>query len=127
MSDPKHSATAAATSANAGHHHHDYDFVAHKKVYWAVGGALLVGTLITVLAREWEFSSVALTVAVALFIASVKSFLVCAYFMHLLSEKKAIYLVLVTTVVFAIGMVSLILFSDKDPITGTRAKTHYVP
>lgn len=123
MSDSKHSGAVAA----AGHHHHDYDFAAHKKVYWVVGGSLLVGTLITVLAREWEFSSVALTVAVALFIASIKAFLVCAYFMHLLSEKKAIYLILVTTGAFAIGMVALILLSDKDPVSGTRAKVHYVP
>ena len=124
MSDPKHSAVA---DAGHHHHHHDYDFVAHKKVYWAVGAALLIGTVITVLAREWEFSSVALTISVALFIASIKSYLVCAYFMHLLSEKKAIYLILVTTVAFAIGMVALILSSDKDPIPGTRPKTHYVP
>lgn len=126
MSDPKHSGTTAAEAGHH-HHHHDYDFAAHKKVYWAVGGALLVGTLVTVLAREWEFSTVALTVAVALFIASIKAFLVCAYFMHLLSEKKVIYLVLATTVAFAIGMVALILFSEKDPIPGTRPKIHYVP
>jgi len=124
MSDSKH---AAAPGGAGHHHHHDYDFAAHKKVYWVVGAALLVGTLITVLAREWEFSSVALTVAVALFIASIKAFLVCAYFMHLLSEKKAIYLVMATTVAFAIGMVALILFSDKDPIPGTLPRTVYVP
>ena len=126
MSDPKPSVTGA-TAAAGHHHHHDYDFAAHKKVYWVVGGALLVGTLVTVLAREWEFNSVALTIAVALFIASVKAFLVCAYFMHLLSEKKAIYLVMATTVAFAVGMVALILFSDKDPIPSTRPKIHYVP
>ena len=34
------------------------------------------------------------TIAVALFIASIKSFLVAGYFMHLLSEKKTIYLIL---------------------------------
>ncbi|MBN8248092.1 MAG: cytochrome C oxidase subunit IV family protein [Verrucomicrobia bacterium] len=126
MSDSKH---AAAAPADAGHHHHhhDYDFAAHKKVYWGVGAALLVGTLITVLAREWEFSSVALTIAVALFIASIKAYLVCAYFMHLLSERKAIYLVMATTVAFAIGMVALILFSEKDPIPGTLPRTVYVP
>jgi len=125
MSDSKHATAPGGT----GHHHshHDYDFAAHKKVYWAVGAALLVGTVITVLAREWEFSSVALTIAVALFIATVKAFLVCAYFMHLLSERKAIYLVMATTLAFAIGMVALILFSDKDPIPGTLPKTVYVP
>ncbi len=107
--------------------HGAHDDAAHKKVYWAVGAALLVGTLITVLAREWEFSSVALTISVALFVAAVKAFLVCGYFMHLLSEKKVVYLTLATTAAFAIAMVGLILWSDMDPVTGTRAKTTYVP
>jgi len=121
MSESNHSSAAHAPA------HDSHDEAAHKKLYWAVGAALLVGTLITVLAREWEFSSVALTIAVALFVATVKAFLVCGYFMHLLSEKKVVYLTLATTVAFAIGMVGLILASDKDPITGTRAKTIYVP
>ena len=110
-----------------GGHDHDHDHEGHKKIYWAVGTALLVGTVITVLAREWEFSSVALTIAVALFVASIKAFLVCGYFMHLLSEKKVVYLTLATTVAFAIAMVGLILWSDKDPVTGTAPKTFYVP
>jgi caa(3)-type oxidase subunit IV len=111
----------------AAHGDHDHDHEGHKKIYWAVGTALLVGTVITVLAREWEFSSVALTIAVALFVASIKAFLVCGYFMHLLSEKKVVYLTLATTVAFAIAMVGLILWSDKDPVTGTAPKTFYVP
>jgi len=122
MSHSNHSSAAPSSTAHDAH-----DDAAHKKVYWAVGAALLVGTVITVLAREWEFSSVALTIAVALFVASIKAFLVCGYFMHLFSEKKVIYLTLVTTVAFAVGMVGLILWSDKDPITGTRPKTFYVP
>ncbi|MBM3901393.1 MAG: hypothetical protein FJ379_04760 [Verrucomicrobia bacterium] len=111
----------------AAHGGHDHDAEGHKKIYWAVGTALLVGTVITVLAREWEFNSVALTIAVALFVASIKAFLVCGYFMHLLSEKKVVYLTLATTVAFAIAMVGLILWSDKDPVTGTSPKTFYVP
>ena len=66
-------------------------------------------------------------IAVALFVASIKAFLVCGYFMHLLSEKKVVYLTLATTVAFAIAMVGLILWSDKDPVTGTSPKTFYVP
>jgi caa(3)-type oxidase subunit IV len=103
-----------------------HDDTGHKKVYWTVGVALLVGTAITVLAREWHFSSVMLTIAVALFVATVKAFLVCGYFMHLLSEKKVVYLTLAATVVFAIGMVGLIIWSDKDPVPGTLPKTTYV-
>ncbi|HAB16388.1 MAG TPA: cytochrome C oxidase subunit IV family protein [Verrucomicrobiota bacterium] len=117
----------SSQSASASAAHDQHDDAAHKKVYWVVGAALLAGTLITVLAREWNFSSVMLTVAVALFVATVKAFLVCGYFMHLLSEKKVVYLTLAATVAFAIGMVGLILWSDKDPISGTRPKTAYVP
>jgi caa(3)-type oxidase subunit IV len=123
MSDSSHS-HAAAHGHDADHGH---DLESHKKIYWAVGAALLVGTVVTVLARYWEFNSVSLTIAVALFIASIKSFLVAGYFMHLLSEKKTIYLMLGTTVAFFIGMIALIMWSDSDLPRGSKQKTHYVP
>lgn len=125
MSQPS---TAAADAANHGHDaHDDHDVAAHLRIYWAVGAALLVGTVVTVLARYLEFNSVALTVAVAMFIASIKAFLVAGYFMHLISERKAIYLTLAVTVVFFVGMVGLILWSESDPPNGTVPRTHYVP
>jgi len=120
MSESTHSAAADG-------HDHGHNLASHKKVYWAVGIALLVGTVVTVLAREWEFHSVALTIAVALFIASIKAFLVAGYFMHLISEKKTVYLTLVTTAVFFVGMVGLILWSDGDLPRDSAKKTHYVP
>jgi cytochrome c oxidase subunit 4 len=118
MSESTHSAAADG---------HDHDLASHKRVYWAVGIALLVGTVVTVLAREWEFHSVALTVAVALFIASIKAFLVAGYFMHLISERKTVYLTLLTTAVFCVGMVGLILWSDGDLPRDSARKSHYVP
>lgn len=116
-------------SSHAAHaeHGHEHDHASHKKVYWTVGAALLVGTVVTVLAREWEFNSVALTIAVAMFIASIKAFLVAGYFMHLISEKKTIYLTLVTTAVFFVGMIGLIMWSDSDLPKDSTKKTHYVP
>ena len=99
MSDSSHAAHAE--------HGHEHDHASHKKVYWTVGAALLVGTVVTVLAREWEFNSVALTIAVAMFIASIKAFLVAGYFMHLISEKKLIYAVLVLTAVFFVALLAL--------------------
>ena len=62
-----------------------------------------------------------------MFIASIKSFLVAGYFMHLLSEKKMIYLVMATTVFFFIGMIGLIMWSDADLPHGSTYKIHYVP
>ena len=121
MSDHSHFATAEAPD----HGHEDH--ASQKKIYLAIGAALLVGTVMTVLARYMEFDSVALTIAVALFIASIKSFLVAGYFMHLISEKKMIYLVLGTTFAFFVGMIALIMWSDLDLPHGSTAKTHYVP
>ena len=122
MSDPTHSGAAEAPD-----HGHGHDHAGHNKIYFVIGAALLVGTIVTVLARYWEFNSVALTVAVALLIASIKAFLVAGYFMHLLSEKKMIYLILATTAAFLVGMVGLILWSDADLPRGSTNKIHYVP
>lgn len=123
MSESSHSTVQGAAHG----HDHDHDHSSHKKLYWAVGAALLAGTAITVLAREWEFSSAALTISVALFIASIKAFLVAGYFMHLISEKKTVYLTLVTTAVFFVGMIGLIMWSDSDLPRDSTKKTHYVP
>ncbi len=120
MSDHPHPGAAEA-------HDHGHDHGGHTKIYFVIGTALLVGTIVTVLARYWEFNSVALTIAIALFIASIKAFLVAGYFMHLLSEKKMIYLVLATTAAFLLGMVGLILWSDADMPRGSTQKIHYVP
>jgi caa(3)-type oxidase subunit IV len=49
----------------------------------------------------------AIAVPVALFIALVKGSLVAGYFMHLISEKKLIYAVLVLTVVFFAALLAL--------------------
>ena len=130
MSTPT-SATAPAPAAGHDHSHesgHGHeDHASHIRLYWSVGAALLVGTVVTVLARHLEFNSVYLTVAVALFIATIKAFLVAGYFMHLLSEKKTIYLIMVTTAAFFVGLVGLIMWSSSDLPRDSQYKTHYVP
>jgi cytochrome c oxidase subunit 4 len=70
-----------------------------KRVYFTVFGGLAILTALTVavayvhLVHRWA-------IVVALLIASVKGFLVAGFFMHLLTEKKLIYSVLVLTVFF---------------------------
>ena len=76
-------------------HDNAHDIQHHVKRYLFVFYALIVGTVITVAASRLPISSVALTVAIALFIACIKGFLVAGYFMHLISEKKMIYGILV--------------------------------
>lgn len=84
------------------------------KKYIAVFVALLVGTVITVAAYYVHLPTVALTIAVALLIASVKAFLVAGFFMHLISEKKMIYGILASTVFFVIGLAFLTIWSMHD-------------
>ena len=73
--------------------------------------ALLAGTILTVWASFIQFGSREINIAVALVIASVKAFLVVAYFMHLISERKMIYLVLGFTAIFFAGLMGLTIWS----------------
>jgi cytochrome c oxidase subunit 4 len=85
---------------------HAVDIDRHVRVYITVFVALMVLTVITV-AISYLDLSLPIAVAVALFVAIVKGSLVAAYFMHLVSEKKLIYAVLVLTVVFFAALMVL--------------------
>lgn len=85
----------------AAHDHHNDPESIRKEVrkYLYVFGALAVLTIITVGVSQlhlpgWQ------AVALALVIASIKGSLVAAFFMHLISERRLIYGVLVLTVFF---------------------------
>src|SRR5579862_6164084 len=91
--------------------HHGHDLQQEVRRYKLVFISLLVGTCLTVGAYYLHLPSVALTIAVALFIASVKAFLVAGYFMHLISEKKMIYGILAATVFFFAGLMYLTVWS----------------
>jgi cytochrome c oxidase subunit 4 len=108
-------------SAEHGHDHsHDAEHIkAHVRKYLMVFGALLVGTVITVLMYFVYLPSVAATVAVALFIATIKASLVACYFMHLIDEKKMIYTLLFATVFFFAGLMTLTLWANGDPPSHT--------
>ena len=58
-------------------------------------------------------------VALILAIAVVNAFLVAGYLMHLLSEKKMVYTVLIFTVIFFIGLMGLTMFAMNDFPPGT--------
>jgi caa(3)-type oxidase subunit IV len=60
-----------------------------------------------------------LKVALILAIAVVNAFLVAGYLMHLLSEKKMVYTVLIFTVIFFIGLMGLTMFAMNDFPPGT--------
>lgn len=111
----------------AGQDHGHDDIASHLKTYWIVFGALLVGTVVTVGMYYVHFDSMAVTVAVALFIASIKAFLVAGYFMHLMSEKKMIYSMLAMTMVFFFALGALTIWGSHDMPKGAEAKALYVP
>lgn len=75
------------------------DIKKHVRVYITVFAALAVLTVVTVAVAYLHLAFVPALI-LALLIASVKGALVAAYFMHLVSEKKVIYWILILTVVF---------------------------
>jgi cytochrome c oxidase subunit IV len=98
----------------SGAHESEHDINESVRKYLYVFYALLFGTAITVAASYIQFGSHEINIAVALAIASGKAFLVIAYFMHLISEKKMIYGILVFTVLFVIGLMYLTLASTHS-------------
>ena len=93
------------------HKHDGHDVQKDVRKYLTVFGALLVGTILTVGMYFVYFQSHAATITIALFIASVKGFLVAGYFMHLISERKMIYGILAATVFFFAGLMYLTVWS----------------
>jgi len=103
-------------------HHSPEQFSQHVKRYLFVFYALLFGTLITVGASYIPFGHHAINIGVALLIACGKAFLVAGYFMHLVSERKMIYGIMIFTAFFFIGLMFLTIWSVAD---FPRLATHH--
>lgn len=80
----------------------------HVRVYMIVFGSLAVLTVVTV-AVGYIHLPITQALVVALAIAIVKGSLVAMYFMHLISEKKVIYVTLALTVAFLLFMFALVI------------------
>ncbi len=85
---------------------HAADIDRHVRVYITVFVALMALTIVTV-AISYLHLPTAMAITVALFVATVKGTLVAGYFMHLISEKKLIYAVLILTAVFFVALMAL--------------------
>src|SRR5215207_9218429 len=85
----------------------------HVKVYIVVFVALMALTLITV-AVSYLHLPTRTAIALALVIAAIKGSLVACYFMHLISEKKLIYVVLAITVFKFVVLLALPIFTHSD-------------
>ena len=100
----------------SGHDDHNSPEYIQKtiKKYFTVGAVLFGGTVLTVAMYYVHIPSVAITIAVALLIATIKAGFVAAVFMHLSDERKMIYGVLICTVFFLIGLMGLTIWAMHD-------------
>jgi len=92
---------------------HAVDIDRHVRVYITVFVALMALTIITV-AVSYLHLPLAFAVTVALLVATVKGSLVACYFMHLISEKKLIYAVLLLTAAFFVALLALPVLTHSD-------------
>lgn len=97
--------------------HSAEDIKKETRIYVLVFVALAALTLVTVGVSYLDLS-VGAGIALALFIAAIKGSLVAAYFMHLLSERKLIYAVLLLTLVFFVALMTLPLGGYVDRLGG---------
>ncbi len=92
---------------------HAADIDRHVRIYITVFVALMALTIITV-GISYLHLPVPIAISVALLVATIKGSLVACYFMHLISEKKLIYAVLVLTAVFFAALLALPAFTDSN-------------
>ena len=92
---------------------HAADIDKHVRVYITVFVALMALTIVTVAVSYLDLST-PMAIAVALFIATIKGALVACYFMHLISEKKLIYAVLLITAVKFVALLLLPILTDSN-------------
>ena len=92
---------------------HAADIDKHVRIYITVFVALMVLTFVTVAISRFHLP-VPIAVTVALVVAVVKGSLVACYFMHLISEKKLIYAVLLVTVAFFVALLALPVITHEN-------------
>ena len=85
---------------------HAVDIDRHVRVYITVFVTLMALTIITVVISRLHLP-VPIAVTIALIVATIKGSLVAGFFMHLISEKKVIYAVLIITVAFFVALLFL--------------------
>jgi cytochrome c oxidase subunit IV len=92
---------------------HAADIDRHVRVYITVFVTLMALTIITVAISRVHLP-VPIAVTVALIVATIKGTLVACYFMHLISEKKLIYAVLLLTAAFFVALLALPVVTVHD-------------
>ena len=101
------------TSDHAAASDHAADIDKHVRIYITVFVTLMALTIVTVAISRFHLP-VPIAVSVALLVATVKGSLVACYFMHLISEKKLIYAVLLLTAIFFVVLLALPVVTVHD-------------
>lgn len=89
------------------------DIRKHIRIYLTIFAALAFLTVVTV-AVSYLNVSTPVAVLIALVIASIKASLVASYFMHLISERKTIFGILIISAIFLIVMLLIPTISGSD-------------
>lgn len=92
------------------------DIQKHVRIYMVVFASLAVLTIATV-AVSYLDVSVPVAVLIALILASIKGSLVACYFMHLISERRMIYAILIFSFLFLLVMILIPTFTDTGMLT----------
>lgn len=105
----------AAKDAHAGHHdaHSPEEIKKHVQTYLVVFVALGVLTAITVAVSYLELRPFQ-AIVIAVFVASIKASLVALYFMHLISEKKVIFIMLMIAAIFFVALMGLPVGTEQE-------------
>jgi len=94
---------------------HAVDIDKQVRGYMMVFGALVVLTILTV-GVSYLHLEIHYAVMVALAIASFKATLVMLFFMHLISERQLIFVILAFTVAFFLVLMVVPILTDLDKI-----------
>ena len=98
-----------------------FDYKKTVRTYLTVFGILMIGTIITV-AISYLHLPLGYAILIALIVATIKASFVACYFMHLISEKKMIYLVLSFT---AVCFMTLIFLPQWEHFSVPDGTTHH--
>jgi caa(3)-type oxidase subunit IV len=87
------------------------------KKYLFIGALLILASGATVWLSYVELPTHSLNILVGMILATIKATLVALIFMHLNHERSTIYKILIFTVVLAVVLFTLFIFSHEDPLT----------
>jgi cytochrome c oxidase subunit 4 len=83
------------------------EHIVSKKVYFVIFGALMVLTLLTVIAANYDLGSEKINTVVALAIAVTKAMLVVLYFMHVRYSSRLTWVVVAGGFLWLLIMIGL--------------------